>query len=110
MTLITMVLLEHQAGLGKSSLNVMVSIFHMCFLYYHFLTIGIFMITSWLLLATSGIFFAAWMKPVLPDGEWFIAHRLLMIGSLIVGVLGFMLPFIANAHYVVPGFLYFSVS
>ncbi|XP_019851677.1 PREDICTED: putative ferric-chelate reductase 1 [Amphimedon queenslandica] len=69
---------------------------------------GIFMITSWLLLATSGIFFAAWMKPVLPNGEWFIAHRILMIVSLFVGMLGFMLPFIANAQYVVPGFLYFS--
>ena len=32
---------------------------------------GIFMIVSWLLLAITGIFFASWMKPLLPNGEWF---------------------------------------
>ena len=32
---------------------------------------GILMIVAWPLLAVSGIFFAAWMKPALPNGEWF---------------------------------------
>ena len=76
----------------------------------HSIAVGILMIISWLLLATSGIFFASWMKPVLPNGEWFNAHRILMVGSLVVGVLGFIFPFIANAQYVIPGFINFSVS
>ncbi len=29
------------------------------------------MILSWILLASTGIFFASWMKPILPNGEWF---------------------------------------
>ena len=32
---------------------------------------GILMLISWPLLAISGIFFAAWMRPALPNGEWF---------------------------------------
>ena len=29
------------------------------------------MILSWPLLVVAAIFFAAWMKPALPNGEWF---------------------------------------
>ncbi|XP_019851676.1 PREDICTED: flocculation protein FLO11-like isoform X2 [Amphimedon queenslandica] len=71
-------------------------------------THGTFMTIAWLVLAMSGAFLAAWMKPVLPNGEWFIAHRILMAGSLIVGVLGFILPFIAHARSPTPGLISFS--
>ena len=32
---------------------------------------GILMIISWPVLVVAAIFFAAWMKPALPNGEWF---------------------------------------
>ena len=32
---------------------------------------GILMIIAWPVLAVTAIFFAAWMKPALPNGEWF---------------------------------------
>ena len=32
---------------------------------------GIIMLITWPLLAVSGIFFAMWMRPALPNGEWF---------------------------------------
>ena len=32
---------------------------------------GIFMTIAWPILAVTGIFFAAWMRPALPNGEWF---------------------------------------
>ena len=32
---------------------------------------GILMIIAWPLLALCGIFFASWMRPALPNGEWF---------------------------------------
>ena len=32
---------------------------------------GILMLIAWLLLASTAIFFAMWMKPALPNGEWF---------------------------------------
>ena len=32
---------------------------------------GILMMVAWLLFFLSGIFFATWMKPALPNGEWF---------------------------------------
>ena len=32
---------------------------------------GILMIVTWPVLAVTGIFFAAWMKPALPKAEWF---------------------------------------
>ena len=35
------------------------------------LTSGILMLISWPILATGAIFFASWMKPALPNGEWF---------------------------------------
>ena len=36
---------------------------------------GIIMLIAWPLLAVSGIFFAAWMRPALPNGEWFQASE-----------------------------------
>ena len=35
---------------------------------------GILMLITWPLLAVSGIFFATWMRPALPNGEWFKVH------------------------------------
>ena len=32
---------------------------------------GILMLIAWPLLGVSGIFFAAWMRPALPKGQWF---------------------------------------
>ena len=32
---------------------------------------GILMVVAWPLLAFTGIFFAAWMRPALPNGRWF---------------------------------------
>ena len=32
---------------------------------------GILMLFAWPVLATVAIFFASWMKPALPNGEWF---------------------------------------
>lgn len=38
---------------------------------------GILMIIAWPLLAVCGIFFASWMRPALPNGQWFQVHSLL---------------------------------
>ena len=32
---------------------------------------GVLMLIAWPLLGVTGIFFAAWMKPALPSGQWF---------------------------------------
>ena len=67
------------------------------------------MITAWILLATSAVFFAAWMKPILPNGEWFQVHRALMIASLFVGAGGFIFAFVAHAKKsVIPGLIGFN--
>ena len=67
------------------------------------------MLTAWVLLATSGVFFAAWMKPTLPNGEWFQSHRALMIGSLFVGAAGFIFAFVAHAkNTTIPGIIDFN--
>ncbi len=42
------------------------------------------------------MFFALFMRPALPNGEWFQAHRALMVMSLIVGLLGFFFIFVAQ--------------
>ena len=57
---------------------------------------GIFMIIAWPVLAVTAIFFAAWMRPALPNGEWFQVHRALMLASLFMGVVGFILIFAAQ--------------
>ena len=75
------------------------------------------MILSWILFASTGIFFASWMKPSLPNGEWFQVlltmrpqsyfynvifslktHRAIMLASLFTGVIGFLFAFIAHAR------------
>ena len=57
---------------------------------------GILMLIAWPVLAVMAIFFAAWMRPALPNGEWFQVHRAFMLGSLIVGAVGFFLIFVAQ--------------
>ena len=37
---------------------------------------GILMIIAWPLLAVCGIFFASWMRPALPKGQWFQVETL----------------------------------
>ena len=67
------------------------------------------MLTAWVLLATSAVFFAAWMKPTLPNGEWFQVHRALMIGSLFAGACGFIFAFVAHAkNTTIPGIIDFN--
>ena len=53
------------------------------------------MIVAWPLLAYMGTFLAANMKPALPNGEWFQAHRIFMILALFLSCLGFILIFVA---------------
>ncbi|KAL5477647.1 hypothetical protein EMCRGX_G024472 [Ephydatia muelleri] len=60
---------------------------------------AILMLITWPLLATTGIFFAAWMKPALPPplpATWFKIHRLFMLASLFIGAAGFIIIFVAN--------------
>jgi hypothetical protein len=68
-------------------------------------THGILMICTWLLLVSSAMFFAAWMKPLLPNGEWFKVHYILMSISLFIGVIGVIFAFVANARSPNPGFI-----
>lgn len=68
-------------------------------------THGIFMLIAWPLLANTAIFLAAYMRPALPNGEWFQAHRALMIISLFVGAAGFILIFIAQLRSATPGLI-----
>ena len=37
---------------------------------------GIIMVLSWPLLVVIAIFFAAWMKPAMPNGQWFQVHTI----------------------------------
>lgn len=69
---------------------------------------GIMMLIAWPLMAVTAIFFAAWMRPALPNGEWFQIHRLLMSGSILVAVIGFILIFVANRNNSPPGLISFS--
>ncbi len=59
---------------------------------------GILMLIAWPLMAVTAIFFAAWMRPAMPNGEWFQIHRFLMTGSIVVAAIGFILIFIANMN------------
>ena len=49
---------------------------------------GILMLIAWPLLAVSGIFFAAWMRPALPNGEWFQVCTCVCNCTMLVGALG----------------------
>ena len=95
---------------------------------------AILMLITWPLLATTGIFFAAWMKPALPPpplpATWFKVsyrtctkvmrltsfllihdfqiHRLFMLASLFIGAAGFIIIFVANVQ--TQGVISFAVS
>jgi hypothetical protein len=66
-------------------------------------THGILMLIAWPLLASVGVFFAAGIRPVLPNGEWFQVHRAFMIASLLVAAAGFVLIFFSEIRSNVPG-------
>ena len=84
---------------------------------------GILMLIAWPMLAVTAIFFAAWMKPALPNGEWFQVsrqtdrqtdirvteyfllqvHRAFMIASIVIASVGFILIFVASKDNEDPG-------
>ena len=66
---------------------------------------GILMIIAWPVLAVTAIFFAAWMRPALPNGQWFQIHRAFMLASLFIGAVGFMLIFVAQRNRPDPGLI-----
>ncbi len=66
---------------------------------------GILMIIAWPVMAVTAIFFAAWMRPALPNGQWFQVHRILLLGSILIGVIGFILIFVANKNNSPPGLI-----
>eukprot|EP00731_Ephydatia_muelleri_P018005 Em0011g45a len=66
---------------------------------------GILMVVAWPVLAVTGIFFAAWMKPVLRNGWWFQVHRAIMMLSLFTAGVGFLVIFVANKDYTIPGLI-----
>ncbi len=66
---------------------------------------GILMLIAWPFMAVTAIFFAAWMRPALPNGQWFQIHRFVMSGSILVGLVGFVLIFIANRNNSPPGLI-----
>lgn len=59
-------------------------------------THGVLMLIAWPLLASSAIFFAAWMRPALPNGEWFQVHRAFMLIALFLAAAGFVLIFVSQ--------------
>ena len=90
---------------------------------------GILLILSWPLLVVATIFFAAWMKPALPNGEWFQVycrakahlytpvflfffqfHRAFMLAALILTTVGFILAFVASAQNPTPGLINFCTE
>ena len=56
------------------------------------------MIIAWPLIGIIGMFFASWMKPALPNGEWLQAHRALLVTSLFIAIVGFFTAFINAQH------------
>ena len=57
---------------------------------------GILMWVAWPVIGLTGMFFALFMRPALPNGEWFQIHRALMVMSLFVAALGFFFIFVAQ--------------
>jgi len=53
------------------------------------------MIVAWPVLAFLGISMARHMKPVFPNGGWFLGHRILVLSSLFFTSLAFILIFVA---------------
>lgn len=88
--------------LRDDSFELMVILAH-TYHYIYFLT-GILMVIAYPLLLVTAVFFASWMKQVLPKA-WFHIHRVLMIISLCCSLLGFMLIFIANKDNPTPGLI-----
>ena len=90
------------------------------------------MLFAWPIVATVAIFFASWMKPALPNGEWFQVynlmlytdilissvslllfshiktHRALLIISLFTTAAGFIFAFVALARNPTRGLINFS--
>ncbi|KAL5487369.1 hypothetical protein EMCRGX_G019961 [Ephydatia muelleri] len=58
---------------------------------------GVVMTVAFSIFGVIGIFFAAWMKPVLTQNHmWFQIHRAMMTASLLLGVFGFICIFVAH--------------
>ena len=68
---------------------------------------GILMLLAWPLLASNGIFFASFMRPALPNGEWFQVHRACMMASVVVAAVGFVLIFVSQMKNSIPGLIDF---
>ena len=66
---------------------------------------GIFMLVAWLLLANIAVAFASYMRPALPNGEWFQVHRAFMIIALFLAAAGFFLIFVSQAQSRIPGII-----
>ena len=60
-------------------------------------THGILMLIAWPFLASTGIFFASYMRRALPNGEWFQVHRALMVTSLLIAAAGFTVIFFSQS-------------
>jgi len=57
--------------------------------------LGILMVIAWPMLAWLGIGMARYIKPALPNGEWFFYHKFLVISSLFISCISFASIFIA---------------
>ena len=58
---------KDQYNIAKDSGDVQVSQLRNIFIITH----GALMLVAWPVLSFTAIFFAAWMKPALPNGQWF---------------------------------------
>ena len=63
------------------------------------------MILAWPILAYLGIAMARYMKPALPNGRWFQAHRVLVLTSLFFTCVAFLLIFVAFRNNETPGLI-----
>ena len=63
------------------------------------------MVFAWPVLAWLGIGMARHMKPALPNGGWFLLHRVLVISSLVFTCISFALIFIAFRNTEVRGLI-----
>ena len=66
---------------------------------------GILMVFAWPVLAWLGIGMARHMKPALPNGGWFLLHRILVISSLFFTCVSFGLIFIAFRNTEIRGLI-----
>lgn len=67
--------------------------------------VGILMVFAWPILAWLGIGMARHMKPALPNGGWFLLHRVLVCTSLFFTCLSFGLIFIAFRNTEIRGLI-----